>query len=224
MEEKIRSGKWHHKIKDIGNKSGETYRTRYVVDLDVAPLITEIRIYADSKGKCHIPEEYRSDVVYGSNVKAMAAVLYSEGVMSNDRIAAFQNAISGDEMELSEGSVYHFCENLLAKCSKSVANLEEELLNQTVVSTDATTVTLNAKQAYIRNFSTKEAVLYRAMKEKNLDTMHKIRFLEKFTGILIVVRHFFIAGDDAVAANKNIHKENTVPTVCCKKTARFFLV
>ena len=59
VEEKIRSGKCKREIREIGNPSNGTYVTKYVVDLDAAPLVT---------------------------------VLYSEGVMSNDRIAAFLNA------------------------------------------------------------------------------------------------------------------------------------
>lgn len=94
-EEKIRSGKCRHEIRNIGNASLRKYVTKYVVDLSVGPMITEIRIYADEKGKCHIPKGYQSDVTYAPNIKALAVALYSEGVMSNDRIAAFLNA-AGD--------------------------------------------------------------------------------------------------------------------------------
>ena len=95
----------------FGKKScrNDTHSPKYEIDLDVAPLITEIRIYADEKGRFHIPDGYRSDVVYGPNVKSMAVALYSEGVMSNDRIASFLNAAGGSVLGLSEGSVYHFC-------------------------------------------------------------------------------------------------------------------
>lgn len=41
-------------------------------------------------------------------VKALSVSLYSEGVMSNDRIAAFLNAAGDGELGLSEGSVYAF--------------------------------------------------------------------------------------------------------------------
>ena len=54
----------------IGNAAGQKYVTKYVVDLAVEPMITEIRIYADKEGVLHIPKEYRSDVTYGANVKA----------------------------------------------------------------------------------------------------------------------------------------------------------
>ena len=98
VEEKLRSGRCRHKIKEIGDSTQKEYVTKYVIDLAVETVITEVRIYPDKQGKYIIPPEYRSDVVYGPAVKAMAVSLYSEGVMSNDRIAAFLNAVSDDEI------------------------------------------------------------------------------------------------------------------------------
>lgn len=46
-------------------------------------------------------------------------------------------------------------------------------------------MTLNGEPCYIRNFSMEKAVIYRAMKDKTLDGMRKLRFLSKFTGILV---------------------------------------
>lgn len=155
------------------------------MDLDVSPLITEVRIYTDASGSLSVPAEYRSDISYGPNVKALAVTLYSECVMSNDRIAAFLNAASGDGLDVSTGSIYQFCKTLSKNAELSIAHLEEELLNQRVVATDATPMTNNGKMCYIRNFSIAATVIYRAMKEKTLDAMHKIRFLENYTGILV---------------------------------------
>ena len=185
VEEKIRSGKCRHEIREIGNPSSRKYVTKYVVDLDVTSLITEIRIYPDKNGKFNIPDEYRSDVVYGTNVKALSTVLYSEVVMSNDRIAAFLNAAGNGELGLSAGSVYGFCRKLAGNAESSIQNLEGELLNQGVVLTDATTVTVNGEQNYIRNFSIGKTVIYRAMKSKAIDALKKIDFLKNFSGILV---------------------------------------
>ena len=57
----------------------------------------------------------------------MAVSLYSEGVMSNDRIAAFLNSISNEELCLSEGSVYGFCKKFAENSKKSIRNLETAL-------------------------------------------------------------------------------------------------
>ena len=185
MEEKIKSGKCRHEIKNIGKISGDTYITKYVLDLSVSPVITEIRIYPDEKGHFIIPAEYRSDVTYGSNVKSLAVSLYSEGVMSNDRIAAFLNAAGSDELGLSEGSVYGFCKKFAGNAGMSIHHLENELLNQYVVATDATTVTVNGEQNYIRNFSTQNTVVYNAMKSKSIKALGEIPFLAAYSGILV---------------------------------------
>ena len=50
VEEKIRSGKCLHQIKTVGDPAGKAYITKYMVDLEVKPVITEIRIYADGNG------------------------------------------------------------------------------------------------------------------------------------------------------------------------------
>ncbi len=185
VEEKLRSGKCRHQVREIGNPSGGKYITKYEIDLDIAPLATEIRIYADEKGRFNIPPGYRSDVVYGPNVKAMAVALYSEGVMATERIASFLDAAGGNALGLSAGSVYHFCGSFSGKALGSIAHLEEGLLNQRVVMTDATAVTVNGERSYIRNFSMEKAVVYRVMKDKTLAAMGKLRFLSKSTGILV---------------------------------------
>ena len=185
VEEKIKTGRYRHEIRNLGVVTDKKYITKYVIDLDVAPVITEVRIYADEQGHFHIPPEYRSDVTYGTNVKSLAVSLYSEGVMSNDRIAAFLNAAGNDGLGLSEGSIYSFCKKFAENAEESIENLEEELLNQKVVATDATTVTVNGDQQYIRNFSMEKTVVYRAMKSKAISDLEKLEFLKKYTGILV---------------------------------------
>lgn len=153
--------------------------------LSVSPVITEVHIYPDANGHFSIPPEYRSDVTYGANVKFLAVALYSEGVMSNDRIEAFLNAADNEELGLSEGSVYDFCKKPEECVQTSIEQMEEDLLKQNVVATDATTVTVNGEQNYIRNFSNETIVVYRAMKSKTIEALEKLQLLKKYMGILI---------------------------------------
>lgn len=185
IEEKIRSGRCRHEIKTVGTPATGKYVTKYVVDLKTETVVTEVRIYADEQGKFYIPLQYRSDVTYGGNIKALAAVLYGEGVMANDRIAAFLNSASGDVLELSEGSIYGFCKRLAENSSESIAHLECGLLNRAVVATDSTTVTVNGSQNYIRNFSTDETVVYHAMNSKSIESLREIGFLARYSGLLV---------------------------------------
>lgn len=150
---------------------------KYEIDLDVASLTTEIQIYVDEKGHFSILPEYHRDVVNGPNVKAMAVALYSEGVMANDRIASFLDAVGG--------SVYNFCRTFSEKTQESTASLEEELLNHRVVRTNATGVIVNGEKCYIQNYSIENVVVYRAVKDKTIISIKKLRFLSKFVGTLV---------------------------------------
>lgn len=184
IEKKLNSGECIHRIKKIGSGKG-SYITKYVIDLEVKEVITEIRIYTDKEGKYQIPSQYYSDVTYGENIKSIIVDLYSEGVMANDRISAFVNSLANDSLGLSNGSVYHFCKVFSSKAEPYIFELEEELLNEKVVATDATNVTVDRKQCYVRNFSAFRTVVYRALKSKAISALEKLRFLEKYTGILI---------------------------------------
>lgn len=185
VREKIRSGNCRHEVMDIGDASSGKYVSRYIVDLDVGLKVTEARIHAGPDGKFAVPEEYRSSVTYGPNIRAIAVDLYSEGVMSNDRTAEFINALGGGWLRLSEGSVYNFCREFSKSASTMVDALEEELLSASVVMTDATTSTVAGTQHYIRNFSICNTVIYRAMKSKSLDALGRVTFLAKFAGCLV---------------------------------------
>ena len=184
VEKKIKEGVYEHRLEEIGTP-GTDYVTRYRLDLEVQVIATEIRIYADENGKYPVPEQMKAEVFYGDSIKAIAGFLYSEGVVANDRICAFINSISGDKLHISTGSVYGFCRNLGNLCGQERPAIEEDLLNQKQVCTDATTVTTNGTQTYIRNFSTADSVLYVSSDKKNLESMEKMRLLNEFAGTLV---------------------------------------
>lgn len=183
VEQKIRDKVLVHDVVDIGDKE-KPYVTRYVLDLKVVATATEIRIHADGNGKYEIPNHLKGDVVYGDNIKAICAYLYSEGVVSIDRIGDFIRSLSGDVFTLSSGSIYSFCESFSEKCAAVCHTLEEKLLNAHEICTDATPVTNNGKMNYIRNFSTEDAVLYCCSKKKSLKALYGLPVLSKFTGVL----------------------------------------
>lgn len=184
VERNIRNGSFDHKIKTIGNaREGNPYVTRYKLDLDIRTTATEYRIYADREGKFLIPDDLKGDVVYGESIKSIISFLYSEGVVSNDRIAAFVNSISGDLLRVSAGTVYNTCSSFSAKCADACGKIEEDLLNAHEICTDGTVVSTDGRQTYIRNFSTERSVLYVSSEKKNLKTLKTFPILTKFAGI-----------------------------------------
>ena len=184
VEQKIREGVYEHRIEEIGTP-GREYVTRYRLDLEVRAIATEIRIYADENGKYQIPEEMKAEVFDGETIQGIAGHLYSEGVMANDRICDFINSLSGDTLRISTGSIYGFCQSFGEKCAESRSLIEDTLLNSESICTDATTVTTNGKQTYIRNYSTLNSVLYVSADKKNLEELGKMEILKKFTGTFI---------------------------------------
>lgn len=185
VEKNIRDGLFGHTVETIGDaREGNPYVTRYKLDFDIRTIATEYRIYANEDGKFLIPDELKGDVVYGDGIKGIIAFLYSEGVVSNDRIATFINSISGDLLQISTGTVYNACKMFGAKCGDACGIIERDLLNAHEVCTDATVVSTDGKQSYIRNFSTERSVLYNGSEKKDLETLKTFRILTKFAGIL----------------------------------------
>lgn len=183
VEKKIREGKFEYRLKEIGIR-GRDYVMRYSLDLEIKAVATEIRIYADETGKFAIPKGMEAEVFYGNTIKAMAACLYSVGVVSNDRICEFLNSLSGGELSVSTGSIYGFCREFGEKCAILTPAITEQIVNAPVVCTDATTITTDGVQTYIRNFSTADSVLYCPADKKNLDTLRMFSVLNQYAGIL----------------------------------------
>ena len=216
VERKIREGVYEHRVEEIG-KPGGAFVTRYRLDLEVKTVATEIRIYADADGKFRIPEGMRGEVFYGDTIHAITGFLYSVGVMANDRIGEFLNALSGDALDISTGSVYGFCQELGEKCAQIRPLIEEDILNSATVCTDATTVKTNGVQTYIRNFSTSRSALYVGAEKKDLETLREMRILKEFTGTLIhdhetALYHFGTGHGECNAHLERYLRKNTEET------------
>lgn len=118
-------------------------------------------------GKFHIPDEYRADVSYGSTIKAVAAFLYSEGVVANDRICTFINSLSGDTLGISAGSVCNFCRGFGESCAGLRPVIEDAILNSGEVCTDATVVTANGRR-HISGISAQKIMCFIAAAQKRI--------------------------------------------------------
>ena len=184
VEEGIAKGLYVRKLEEIGNKESGKWITKYRLDLETVVTATEIRIYADENGKFNVPDELRGEVFYGDNIRAIAAYLYSEGVMANDRIGDFINSLSGDKLSISNGSIYNFCRDFSDCCKELESVVENNILNGNVLYTDATVISNNGEQNYIRNFSNEKFVLFKGASRKNLKTLEEFDVLKNFTGTI----------------------------------------
>lgn len=184
IKRKINEGKLKHEVIDIGEPDRK-YEVRYKVDYRIVPTVTEIRFHEDENGIINIPKEYRNPVSYGNVIKSMIVQLYSEGVVSNDRICEFVNALGNNVIELATGTVYNTIKVFSKKCSEEIEQIKAELLSSEVMYTDATVISVNGEQKYIRNESTYTAVLYSAMGKKTIDAIRENSLLGSYKGILV---------------------------------------
>lgn len=185
-EELIRSGRVTHEIIEVNKRSGNgQYTSKYEFDIVTKTVVREYRYYVNEEGKYDIPKEHQGDVRYGNNLRTMAVALYDIGVMSIERIREMLNAMSGDVLRVSDGVVYKIIRGFSEKIEPELKAIETDLMNQRVVQTDATVVTVNGVQSYVRNFSTARSVLYVGMDRKNLENLERIHFLRHYTGTLI---------------------------------------
>ena len=168
----------------MGTGEGK-YITRYRIDLETKPVATEIRIYPDQEGKYHVPDELKGIVSYGDNIRAITAYLYGDGVVANDRIAQFIRSLSGGSVNISDGCIYGICRRFADVCASACSIIENKLMDAYEICTDATVVSTNGKQSYIRNFSTEKYVLYCGSDSKNLSTLKGFRLLSSYAGRLM---------------------------------------
>lgn len=184
VEDMLASGQCRHQVKHIGDES-HPYVTRYVLDIHVETVITEYRIHSNNSKKFHIPEYLRSDVTYGSEIKALIIALYGIGVVAIDRIVTLIQGITENRIHIAAGTVYRICRFFSEKAAPSLNNIECRLMNQTVIYTDATNVSVDGNQTYIRNISTKDAVMYYSMPKKTQEEIGKLTVLQKHTGTMV---------------------------------------
>ena len=180
----ISSGQVRHEVIDVGKKS-RAYTVKYEIDIETTVVVREYRYHAEAtEKKPRIPEKHHSDVSYGNGIKGMAAMLYSVGVLSNERMVDFINGITNNGLHRSGGGMYKFVQQFAMRINPQVRKMEEDLLNAPVLCTDATSISVNGTQQHIRNISTADTAVYIGMDRKNLKNLKKTP-LGRFVGTLV---------------------------------------
>ena len=127
-EEKIASGQVRCKIVDHGEPVGD-YTSKYVIDLKIEAIAVEHRFY----GNIRIPLEFRPDVQYGDEIKAVVATLSGQGLVASNRIVDMITSMSNGALELSEGTIYNFLVDFNTKAKSCIETIKTKLLNNIVM-------------------------------------------------------------------------------------------
>ena len=159
IEKKINNKEVTHEVINVG-KVSDKYISKYVLDIKIDVVAKEYRFYQDVNGKYNIPKEFKTDVQYGSDIKALCSFLNIEGLVAFDRLSYFVKSISQNKLNISNGSISNFIIELKNKSIPLIKNIEKEILNSTLMHTDATTSRSSSINNCVRTYSTDKYVTF----------------------------------------------------------------
>lgn len=172
----------HHKIKGEPKKEA---KIKYRLGIKVKPYVEKHIFEYSKKVNEKMPKEFQTNVTYDESIKSLAIELGSYNLISYNRLSDFFKVISDDIIKISQGTLVNFLYEFSHKSQKTIASLTEKLLISDYLGTDVTGTKYNEKNMYIRNYSTKEEVVYKAHKRKNHESIKKDDILPKYLGGII---------------------------------------
>ena len=184
VEEKIQTGEFEHQIVKHGNEN-QNYKSKYILDIKISAIAEEHRFYADENGKYNVPYEFVTDVQYGANLKTLCTSLNTEGYVALDRLAKFVENLTNGKLKPSKGSIVNFIQEFNNKSKNIIANIKENILNSTLLHTDATVSRCNSINQSVRNYSTESLTLLVGSRGKSKKYLEETNILPRYIGNLI---------------------------------------
>jgi len=168
---------------------GEDYQAKQTVELEIRAEVTEHRSYTGVCGRCHAKIEnetpLQDTITYGENVKAFVAMLSSEGLVSISRIQAMLNEITDGAINLSEGTIAKWNEELSGKLAPFIEEMKEKLLTQPVLRKDETGIRIANSLQWLHVLSNEVYTLYFAHKKRGNEADQEIGILPMYSGVLV---------------------------------------
>lgn len=184
VEDGIKSGKYNHIVKDIGNVNNN-YISKYILDVKVSPTAIEYRVHANEQGVFDVPKYLQTDVQYGSELKTISSFLNLNCNLAFNKVAELINGITHNAINLTSASVVNFVKSLNNNSANILKQIEDSILNSTVMNTDNTTSRCNGKNVFVRNHSTNNLTLLKVTKGKSKRYIEETGILTKYTGSLV---------------------------------------
>lgn len=181
VENGIKNGDFNHVVKHVGNVQND-YIVKYKLDVGVVVTATEYRIHANEQGVFDVPDELKSDVVYGNELKTICSYLNIHCNMAFNKVADFINNVTRNKLNLPASSVVNFIKTLNVNSKSTLETLETELLNSKSMGSDCTTSRCNGKNTFVRNHSTPFITILKVALSKSKKYIDEMGILSKYVG------------------------------------------
>jgi len=168
---------------------GEEYQAKQIVELEIKAEVAEHRSYTGVCGRCNATVKndmpLHDTITYGETVKAFAAMLSSEGLVSINRIKAMLCEITGGAIALSEGAIAKWNKDLSGKLEPFIEEIKEKLLAQPVLRKDETGIRIANSLQWLHVLSNEEYTLYFAHKKRGNEADKETGILPMYSGVLV---------------------------------------
>lgn len=141
------------KVNKNQNNHNESYKIRYVQDIEISTIIREYHYYPDDSGLYNIPKEQNNIVTYGSNVKATSMLLVHRVPSSMDQAVSFLNAITTGNFEITKSTLNNWTNTLSDNLESLMEEIRQGLYNAYYVNTDESPINVNGMNQQLHNYS-----------------------------------------------------------------------
>ena len=187
------------------------YKAKQYADIEIRVGITEHRSYRGECahcGKVHknsLPRELSNPVTYGNNVKAVTALLSSEGCVSVNRIRSFLKEITDGKLEISDGTVIKWLNEIACKTGPEIAEIKQKLLSSAVNHKDETGIDVGKEAWWFHTLSNSEATYYHADSKRGREADERMGILPLYKKVLVHDHFSALTGLECEHAECNAH-------------------
>lgn len=161
------------------------------VDIRIATHVTE---YRSGEGRCSccgkrignkFPERIVNPVNIGVNTKALAEMLVYEGAVSVNRTTKMISELTGGKINLSDGTIINFNNELSRKVVPAIDRIKELLCLSGVLHKDETGIRINGKLRWEHVLSTPELTCLLTHEKRGKDADEAMSVLNGYGGVLV---------------------------------------
>jgi regulator of replication initiation timing len=165
------------------------YQAKQVVELEIKAYVTEHRSYSGFCERCNarIRNEMpiKDIITYGETVKAFAAMLSCEGLVSINRIKKMLGEITNGAINLSEGTIAKWNKDLSSELGPFIEKIKETLFVQPVLRKDETGIRVNNSLHWLHVLSNEAYTLYFSHQKRGNEADEETGILPSYSGVLV---------------------------------------